>query len=122
MNKAQVLTCLAGGVTGGHSQTKSAVRPLLPHADLQQPRIPLLWGPLCGVPISLPTSVLSSGLGTSLGPQQEPGGGNTPHTFLQPGGAWGGLPGALERHRGRQGNTLGTVVRRTLKWQSANEH
>lgn len=72
-------------MTGGHSQTKSAVRPLLPHADLQQPCIPLLWGPLCGVPISLPTSVLSSGLGTSLRPQQEPAGGDVPPpTYLPP--------------------------------------
>lgn len=62
----------AGGVSAGHRQAASGLRPLLPDADSLQPRGPVALETLLrGSRLPALASVLSSGFGILLGPQQE---------------------------------------------------
>ena len=87
MGKALALISGVGGVTAGHSQAKSGVWPLLPHADQLQPCGPVtagthLWGSRFPAPLLFSALALAPLWGLS----GEPRGTDTLHSVLRPPG------------------------------------
>ena len=107
MGKALALISGVGGVTAGHSQAKSGVWPLLPHAEQPQPCSPVTAGThLWGSHFPAPLLFSALALAPLWGLIGEPRGTDTLHSVLRPPG---GCAGGQEPWKGageEKGSTL----------------